>query len=166
MSEGLPTVFVVDDDAAFLSGIERMLRATGYTVACFASAADFLAKRPPCSAGCVVADLQMPGMDGMALQRALAGSDEPVPIVFLTGQGDISTTALAMRHGAEDFPTKTAPREALLAAIERALARDALASWSTRFTKLTRVKESCWRTCRAAGRTSRSPRIRAATNAR
>ena len=124
MSGDLPTVFVVEDDAAFLSGLERMLRATGYTVLCFASAADFLAKRPPCSAGCVVADLQMPGMDGMALQRALAGSDNPVPIVFLTGQGDISTTVLAIKHGAEDFLTKTAPKEALLAAIERALARD------------------------------------------
>ena len=67
----------------------------------------------------------MPGMDGMALQRALAGSDHPFPIVFLTGQGDIATTVLAMRHGAEDFLTKTAPKEALLAAIERALARDA-----------------------------------------
>ena len=124
MSGDLPTVFVVEDDAAFLSGLERMLRATGYTVLCFASAADFLAKRPPCSAGCVVADLQMPGMDGLALQRALVSSDNPLPIVFLTGQGDISTSVLAMRHGAEDFLTKTAPKGALLAAIERALARD------------------------------------------
>ena len=125
MNEGSPTVFVVDDDAAFLSGVGRLLRATGYAVASFGSAPDFLAKRTPCSAGCVVADLQMPGMDGLALQEALAGSDNPLPIVFLTGQGDISTTVLAMRHGAEDFLTKTAPKEALLAAIERALARDA-----------------------------------------
>lgn len=120
-----PTVFVVDDDAPFLAGLERMLRASGYVVRCFMSAADFLAGRSAASPGCVVADLQMPGMDGMSLQQALAQSDDPLPIVFLTGHGDIPTGVAAMRHGAEDFLTKTAPRDQLLAAIERALARDA-----------------------------------------
>lgn len=145
MSGDAPTVYVVDDDAAFLAGIERLLRASGYAVTCFASAADLLATRSSCSAGCVVADLQMPNMDGMALQRALAESDDPLPIVFLTGQGDIPTTVRAMREGAEDFLTKTSPRDALLAAIERALARNAreLADRTrrrdlqTRFAKLT-----------------------------
>lgn len=119
------TVFVVDDDVSFLTGLERMLRASGYAVMCFASAADFLARRPAGAAGCVVADLQMPGMDGMALQQALAQSGDPLPTVFLTGHGDIPTSVMAMRHGAEDFLTKTAPRAQLLDAIQRALARDA-----------------------------------------
>jgi FixJ family two-component response regulator len=68
----------------------------------------------------------MPGMDGMSLQQALAQSDDPLPVVFLTGHGDIPTSVTAMRRGAEDFLTKTAPRDQLLGAIERALARDAL----------------------------------------
>jgi two-component system response regulator FixJ len=120
-----PTVFVVDDDASFATGLERMLRASGYEVRCFASAADFLARRPAEAAGCIVADLQMPAMDGMALQQVLAQSGDPLPIVFLTGHGDIPTSVMAMRRGAEDFLTKTAPRDQLLDAIQRALARDA-----------------------------------------
>ena len=106
-----PTVFVVDDDASFAKGIERMLRASGYAVSLFTSAADFLARRPAGAVGCVVADLKMPGMDGMMLQQALAQSDDPLPIVFLTGHGDIPTSVTAMRRGAEDFLTKTAPRD-------------------------------------------------------
>jgi FixJ family two-component response regulator len=138
MNAGTPTVFVVDDDASFLSGMERLLRAMGYAVACYTSAADFLAKRPPRAAGCIVADLQMPGMDGIALQEALAQSDEPLPVVFLTGHGDIPNSVKAMRRGAEDFLTKTAPKEALLAAIERALARDARErEMRSRFERLT-----------------------------
>jgi FixJ family two-component response regulator len=125
MSGSEPVVFVVDDDAAFLAGVERLLRALGYAVASFASASEFLAQRAPCAAGCVVADLDMPGMDGLALQAALAGSDAPLPVVFLTGRGDIPSTVRAMRSGAEDFLTKTAPKEALIDAIERALRRDA-----------------------------------------
>jgi len=62
-------VFVIDDDASFLAGAERLLRASGYAVASFASAADFLAQRTPCAAGCVVADLDMPGMDGLPCRR-------------------------------------------------------------------------------------------------
>ena len=120
-----PTVFVVDDDASFNASLERLLRASGYPVACFQSAADFLAHRPPGAPGCVVVDLHMPGMDGLSLQQALAQSADPLPIVFLTGHGDIPTSVTAMRHGAEDFLTKTAPSEQLLAAIGNALARDA-----------------------------------------
>jgi FixJ family two-component response regulator len=101
-----------------------MLRASGYAVSCFASAADFLAGRPAGVAGCVVADLKMPGMDGMALQEALRNSEDSLPVVFLSGHGDIRTSVEAIRQGAEDFLTKTAPREELLGAIERALARD------------------------------------------
>lgn len=139
------TIFLVDDDSSALTSVGRLLRASGYTVASFTSAADFLAQRPPKAHGCVVADLQMPVMDGLTLQQALAGSADPLPVVFLTGQGDIPASVRAMRNGAEDFLTKTAPKEALLAAIERALARDdrerrereRLLALKTRFERLT-----------------------------
>ena len=72
-----------------------------------------------------MADLQMPDIDGLALQEALAQSANPLPVVFLTGQGDIPSSVAAMRRGAEDFLVKTAPKEVVIAAIERALARDA-----------------------------------------
>jgi len=116
---------VVDDDVSFAKGLGRMLRASGYAVRCFTSAADFLARRPAGAAGCVVADLKMPGIDGMSLQQALAESGDTLPIVFLTGHGDIPTSVTAMRRGAEDFLTKTTSRDQLLGAIERALARNA-----------------------------------------
>jgi len=90
----------------------------------FVSAAEFLARRAPRAAGCVVADLDMPGMDGLSLQVALAASDAPLPVVFLTGRGDIPASVRAMRSGAEDFLIKTAPKDELIAAIERALERD------------------------------------------
>lgn len=124
MSETKQTVFIVDDDTSFLATMSRWLRAFGYAVESFTSAADFLVQRPMEAAGCVVADLQMPGMDGIALQEALAQSVNPLPIVFLTGHGDIPTSVQAMRSGAEDFLLKTASKEDLLAAIERALTRD------------------------------------------
>ncbi len=120
-----PTIFLVDDDPSFLTSMARLCRASGFAVRAFSSAADFLAQRSPDSPGCVVADLQMPGMNGLELQEALARSDNPLPIVFLTGHGDIPTSVKAMRHGAEDFLTKRAPRQELLAAVQRALARDA-----------------------------------------
>lgn len=125
MTEFARTVFVVDDDASFLASVGRLLRASGYAAECYASAADFLAHRPSQAPGCVVADLKMPGMDGMALQASLSQSADPLPIVFLTGRGDIPTSVKAMRQGAEDFLAKTAPKEELLAAIERAFVRDA-----------------------------------------
>jgi FixJ family two-component response regulator len=139
MNAGTPTVFLVDDDASFLAAMERLMRAAGYPVAGFTSAADFLTKRPPRAAGCIVADLQMPGMDGIALQEALAQSGQPLPVIFLTGQGDIPSSVKAMRRGAEDFLTKTAAKEELFAAIERALARDARdREMRSRFERLTR----------------------------
>lgn len=124
MKDKIQTVFIIDDDASFLATMSRWLRAFGYTVKSFTSAEDFLAQRSTDAAGCVIADLEMPGMDGMALQSALVQSDNPLPIVFLTGHGDIPTSVQAMRFGAEDFLLKTASKEDLLAAIERALSRD------------------------------------------
>jgi len=124
MNEIRPVVHVVDDDASFLSATSRLLRASGYCVKTFSGAAEFLARDEADAEGCVVADLRMPGVDGLQLQNALAGSANPIPILFLTGNADIESSVRAMRGGAEDFLEKRAPKEALLAAIGRALARD------------------------------------------
>lgn len=124
-SPARPTVFVVDDDASFRQAIERLVRAAGYAVQTFASATEFLQCARGDAQGCVLLDLNMPGPSGLELQSTLARSANPLPIVFLSGKGDIPTTVRAMRAGADDFLTKPARKEVLFAAIERALARDA-----------------------------------------
>ncbi len=139
------TVFVVDDDGSFRTAVSRLLRAAGHQVKLFSSATEFVQGLPVEGPGCVVADLQMPGMSGLDLQAALSVSDNPLPVLFLTGQGDIPTSVQAMRLGAEDFLTKRAPRAELLGAVNRALNRDArerlerdrVASARSRFEALT-----------------------------
>ena len=121
------TIFVVDDDQSFLAAVSRFLRAAGFAVKSFPSAADFLGDLTPDAQGCVIADLKMPGVSGLDLQTALSQSDSPMPVIFLTGHGDIPTSVHAMRRGAEDFLTKRAPKEELIDAVKRALARDAKA---------------------------------------
>ena len=126
MSEASPQVYVVDDDAAYLTAVARLLRAAGYSVRTFVAAAELLAAlaaEPGPSAGCIVADLRMPGMDGLALQQALLHAAHRLPVVFLTGAGDIPSSVRAMRQGAEDFLTKTATKEDLLGTVARAIAR-------------------------------------------
>ncbi len=125
MSVTEPTVHAVDDDASFLSAISRLLRANGFVVKTYSSAREFLLRREADAPGCVLADLQMPGMDGLELQSVLEQSCNPLPILFLTGHGDIPSTVRAMRGGAEDFLEKLAPKKQLLDAVKRALARDA-----------------------------------------
>lgn len=124
MSDLPQTVFVVDDDPSFLASMSRWLRAFGYSVESYSSATDFLTHRPSQAVGCVITDLRMPGMGGMELQQALERSGNPLPIIFLTGYGDIPASVQAMRSGAEDFLVKTADKETILDAVERALARD------------------------------------------
>ena len=119
------TVFIVDDDASFLKSVSRLLQAEGYQVRAFESAKAFLDQLAPEMSGCVLADLRMPGTNGLELQEALAKSANPLPVVFLSAQGDIPTTVQAMRRGAEDFLTKLSPKEKLLDAVKRALARGA-----------------------------------------
>jgi two-component system, LuxR family, response regulator FixJ len=125
MSGTKPTVHIVDDDISFLASISRLLRASGFAVKTFSSAGDFLAQRDAEAPGCVLADLQMPGMNGLDLQSALAQTSNPLPILFLTGHGDIPSTVRAMRGGAEDFLEKRAAKEKILDAVRRSLARDA-----------------------------------------
>ncbi len=121
-----PVVHIVDDDASFLAATARLLRASGFTVRTFLSADDFLGRRETEATGCVIADLQMPGMNGLDLQAALVRSENPLPVLFLTGNGDIPSSVRAMRGGAEDFLEKLAPKEKLLEAVTRALARAAV----------------------------------------
>jgi len=120
----IATVFIIDDDVTYLRAISRMLRAYGFQVVTHNSAAGFLAELQPEMNGCVITDLMMPGMDGMALQEALRNAGSPLPILFLTGHGDIPATVQAMRGGAEDFLTKNAPKGDLIAAVNRALVRN------------------------------------------
>src|SRR5690349_16576941 len=123
----LATVYIVDDDDSFLTAMSRFLRAASFDVKTFPSAAKFFDALPSDAPGCVIADLKMPGISGLDLQNALRRSGNPIPVVFLTGHGDIPSSVDAMRHGAEDFLTKRAPKEKLLDAVKRALARDATA---------------------------------------
>jgi two-component system response regulator FixJ len=124
MSVYQPTVHIVDDDISFLAAISRLLQAGGFAVKPFSSARDFLAQRDADAPGCVLADLQMPGMNGLDLQSALAQTPNPLPILFLTGHGDIPSTVRAMRGGAEDFLEKRAPKEKILDAVKRSLTRN------------------------------------------
>jgi two-component system response regulator FixJ len=121
----VPIVRIVDDDASFLKAVARMLRASGFEVKTFASAAEFLARPELDVPGCVLVDLRMPGLSGLDLQEALAKEGHKLPVIFLSGQGDIPTTVQAMRRGAEDFLTKRAPKKDLLDAVNRAIDRDA-----------------------------------------
>ncbi len=118
-----PVVHLVDDDASFLRSVTRLLRASGYEVAAFASVEEFLRRCDTEAVGCVVTDLQMPRRSGLDLQEALAESGRNLPVIFLTAKGDIPTTVRAMRGGAEDFLTKRAPKAQLFSAIDRALQR-------------------------------------------
>jgi two-component system response regulator FixJ len=117
-------IYVVDDDVSHLRSISRLLRASGFQVVIHDSATEFLSELRPDMIGCVITDLMMPGMDGRQLQDALCNSGNTLPVIFLTGHGDIPTSVQAMRSGAEDFLTKHAPKQDLLAAVKRALERN------------------------------------------
>lgn len=125
MTEPIPIVRIVDDDESFRIAIARMLKASGFHVKSFASAREFLNQPESEIPGCILIDLQMPELNGLELQDALVQAGVPLPVIFLSGHGDIPTTVQVMRGGAEDFITKMAPKEDLIEAIKRALARDA-----------------------------------------
>jgi len=116
-------IHVVDDDMSFRLAVARLLRAAGYEVALYESGHHFLQRSSRTAAGCIVLDLNMSGLDGLELQRQLNEVGSLLPIIFLTGRGDIPASVTAIKSGAEDFLTKPVAKEALLAAIERALAR-------------------------------------------
>jgi FixJ family two-component response regulator len=122
-----PTVFIVDDEAPVRKALSRLLRATGFAVAAFASPGEFLAQHDLHKPGCLVLDLMMPGIDGIELQRALARKGSVLPIIFITGHGDIPKSVQAMKSGALDFLTKPVNDENLLASIRAAIKRDSVA---------------------------------------
>ena len=118
-------VHIVDDDASFRSAIMRLLHAAKYQVRCYATMSDFMASDALSTPGCILLDLQLDGASGFDLQRGLEHAEERLPIVFLTGKGDIPSSVRAMKGGAVDFLTKPVERERLLSAVELALERDA-----------------------------------------
>ena len=124
MSDPAPTVYLVDDDVSVLRGLGRLLAAAGMKVAAFDSPREFLGGLDPAAAGCLVLDVAMPGLNGLELQQALAAKGSVLPIVFLTGRGDIPISVEAMKRGAADFLTKPVDDEELLAAIRNAFERN------------------------------------------
>jgi FixJ family two-component response regulator len=117
-------VFVVDDDPSVRKSLTRALTATGYTVEAFASARDFLARPPVTGPSCVVLDVRMPGVTGLELQEELAKAGHRLPIIFITGYGDIAMSVKAMKGGAVDFLTKPFDVASLAEAVGRALTKD------------------------------------------
>ena len=123
MSSAVPVIHVVDDDPSFLGAVSTLLRASGFEVKTFRSATEFLSRLAADTHGCVIADLS--DVDGLKLQEALVMAGNAMPVIFLTGSGDIPSAVRAMRRGAEDFLCKPARETELLDAVNRALARDA-----------------------------------------
>ncbi|MGB0123273.1 MAG: response regulator transcription factor [Silvibacterium sp.] len=124
MREPDPIVFVIDDDALIRDGIESLIKSIGIRVETFPSARDFMLARRPDAPACLVLDVRMPGLSGLDLQRKLSDSDIHIPIIFITGHGDIPMTVRAMKEGAREFLTKPVRGQDLLDAIQKAVARD------------------------------------------
>jgi FixJ family two-component response regulator len=131
MKNSTPTVFVVDDEASVREALARLMRSAGLAVRTFASSKEFLDAYQPETHGCAILDIAMPEISGLELQQALAQADIALPIVFLTGRGDIPISVRAMKQGAADFLTKPIDAEELLAAVRTAIARD-IDTWKAR----------------------------------
>ncbi|MDO9461205.1 MAG: response regulator [Alphaproteobacteria bacterium] len=125
MTSPTPIIHVVDDDASFRTSMSRLLVASGYQTAIYASARAFLEKLPVHDAGCILLDLHMPDVNGFELQKHLAESCNVLPIVFVTAHGDIKAGVQAIKAGAEDFLPKPVAKDALFQCVERALVRNA-----------------------------------------
>lgn len=119
------TVFVVDDDAAVRRGLRRLISSAGWRVEEFDSGQAFLERYTPAAQGCVVLDVSMPGMQGTELHDCLCERGIPLPVIYLTGHGDVPTSVRAMKQGAVDFLLKPVDGEVLLQAIDAAVERSA-----------------------------------------
>src|ERR1700751_2724637 len=119
MSDAGTLVYVVDDDASAREGVAGLLRSAGLRAKTFASGEEFLAAPPPKTPSCLLLDVNLPGVSGLEVQRELAKAAVHVPIIFLTGHGDIHTTVRAVKAGAVNFLTKPYDDEELLNAIEQ-----------------------------------------------
>ena len=124
MNEVAPIVFLVDDDQLFRRSTERLIRTAGLNVQPFTSARDFLQSTRPEGPACLVLDVRMPGLSGMDLQRELTKAGIRIPIIFMTGHGDIPMSVRAMKAGAVEFLTKPFRGPVLLGAIRAAIERD------------------------------------------
>ena len=124
MTEYSPTVFLVDDDEAVRDSLGLLMKSVGLTSRSFASAGEFLAEYDPDSSGCLVLDIRMPGMSGMELQQKLIEMRAILPIIFITGHGDIPMAVEAMQRGAVDFIPKPFRDHELLDRINKALEDD------------------------------------------
>ena len=121
------TVHVIDDDELVRTALARLLRLAGYEVRSYASAGEFLLEPPPAAPGCLVLDVRMPGPSGLDLQDALARRAGSLPIVFMSGHGDIPMSVRAVKAGAVDFLTKPLKEADLIRAIQAAIAQDRIA---------------------------------------
>jgi FixJ family two-component response regulator len=124
MTAAAPMVFIVDDDPSVRRSLARLIGSAGYAVEAFASAREFLARERYLGPCCLVLDVRMPGLTGLDLQEALAGAGRRMSIVFVTGHVDIPGSIRAMKRGAVDLLTKPVDGQDLLAAVQRALAKD------------------------------------------
>jgi DNA-binding NtrC family response regulator len=124
MNEKNALVFIVDDDRGTRESLRNLIRSAGLSAQTFSSAQEFLAAERPKAPGCLVLDVQLPGLSGLDLQQELAKAGVKIPIIFITGYGDIPTSVRAIKAGALEFLTKPVNREDLLHAIQQAIARD------------------------------------------
>lgn len=127
MSDVTPIIFVVDDDISVRESLDLLIRVGGWQPETFASADEFLARPAPTVPNCLILDVSLPGLNGLDLQTRVAAERPEMPIIFITGFGDVPMTVKAMKAGAVEFLTKPFRDDALLSAIEQAIQRSRLA---------------------------------------
>src|SRR5579872_3520705 len=126
MKQRVPTVFIVDDDEGVRNSLRLLVKSIGLPASAFVSAHEFLAGYEPQQPGCLILDVRMPGMSGLELQEQLNLRGAIIPVIFITGHGDIPMAVEAMQHGAFDFLQKPFRDQDLLDRVQRALERDTL----------------------------------------
>ena len=124
MKEADPIVFVVDDDPLIRDGLRSLIKSVGLHVETFGSSREFMLRRPTDAPACLLLDVRLPGLSGLDLQRELNESNFQIPIIFMTGHGDIPMSVRAMKNGAQEFLTKPVRGQDLLDAVQQAIARD------------------------------------------
>ena len=127
MNETPPIVYVVDDEPAVSISLKRLLRSVGLEARTYASAQEFLGSERPDAPGCLVLDVRLPGLSGLDLQQELNAAKIDLPVIFITGHGDIPMSVRAMKAGAVEFLTKPFREQELLEAIERAIKKNRIA---------------------------------------
>jgi len=140
MSQQNPIVYVVDDDSAIRETLSSLLRSVGLAVRGFASAAEFLAHERPDAPSCIVLDVRLPGQGGLEFQRHLTASGDPIPVIFISGHGDIPMSVRAIKAGALEFLTKPFRDQDLLDAIQAAINRDTFRRETARVTNALRQR--------------------------